>query len=230
MRSIGQFIEYNFEGGASRGYNYRPVLPEAKTRFLNIPVGENKEFPICCNKTIFPDVHSTISIKLKIGHGNTTYTSFDAAFKDVFICAANDGVNILQRMTIVKKDIPYKYYVGNGIIMNPDIILAMLSWKYCESDNPSHSLLKETPIVRIDPWCFRNDTPPMNRFLSTKFIKEALAARVSVYDGAHYINVQPKIIIEPIPFKFERAVVPNASTSNAELLNPLLNHVDEIIP
>ena len=93
------------------------------------------------------------------------------------------------------------------------------------------------PIFRIDPICFRG-SDPMMKWCANKLFKTGLAEKVwfsyndtmrRTFKLEHIESMSPSIVIEESPFNIRTPGVPDVLTTREDILQPVIDHIDELI-
>jgi hypothetical protein len=122
-------------------------------------------------------------------------------------------------------------------------LLVVLSWqikRFIDIDamgnsGVSYQVIK--PILRLDPVCF-SGSDPMMKWCANKLFKTGLAERVWFsYDNTmrrtfkleHIESMSPSIVIEESPFNIRTPGVPDVLTTREDILQPVIDHIDELI-
>lgn len=133
---------------------------------------------------------------------------------------------------------PEAYYATWGAIFNKDFIpVMMMTWEVERIDTDGH-LKVLSPVIRISPDVVRK-TNAVERFILNRILPEALSANICyppaynsrVFTRHSYSDIVPSIkaIIGDFPFALRGVDTPSASTTNKDLLDIALNHLDEIV-
>lgn len=134
------------------------------------------------------------------------------------------------------------YYLTKGLILDDRFnILMVQSWlmqriPYKDTDDASR-LKFAKPVLRVAPKVYEDRNDAMSRYIINKIIP--VGALISVThpftskyqlietDLSHLYSV--KVEIDDIPFRIVDTEAPSISTTNKELLDIALDHIDEFL-
>ena len=201
----------------------------AKDKILRmvIPAEENEfEVPIFAVPTVFSIGQAILSVDkivLNIAEGEK-FSSYASLEKNVMEAFRRSPLACDMRKICSKdKSRIVVYYAARGIVTDDNFDpMLIASWKV---KKPPHSGSIEciTPILRINPKCFVENSDTMMRFLAKKMI--ASAASASYLDRN---NIQI-IVGNEMPFQIRSAYQPKIDTTNEELRRLAIEGLNESI-
>lgn len=135
------------------------------------------------------------------------------------------------------------YYVAYGTILDKDFQpVVMLSWsvkKVCNLEGVPFRYYFIKPLLRISPRVIIEKSNPVERYIVNQLLPKVLDLYVptpaycvynALFGNAHEDSMQhPQAIIDEIPFQVRKVEAPSVSTTNRELLDVALEHIDEVI-
>lgn len=208
--------------GDSRAYS-------AKDKVLRmiIPAEENEfEVPIFAMPAVVHIGQAILSVDkvvLNIAEGDK-FSSYASLEKNVIEAFRRSSLACDMRKIISKdKSLMVVYYAARGIITDASLDpMLVASWKV---KKPPHSGSIEciTPILRINPKCFVENSDTMMRFLAKKMIASAASAS---YLDMNNIQI---IVGNEMPFQIRSAYQPKIDTTNEELRRLAIEGLNESI-
>ena len=219
-----------------------PILHE----FFEIPLFALTTFINLVNSKKIENVEAIVTC-LNTENRIPRYKTIDRAMRDIL----NETYDRsrLVRMDIGTGENRTFYYVTHGAVFDKDFIPIMLStWQVrrqafpSEYDDNGRWLYKYEfikPIVHIDSQTFLWKEDQMKRFICNKLANVCLEDKVTypnhfqTYD-THFIGhstdatISVKIDIDEIPFTVFETDTPSISTTNKQLLQLAIDHIDEI--
>jgi hypothetical protein len=200
---------------------------------MKVPIkGDELEIPICIlNKFIDWKTHhyskdvSTMMVSLFHAGAQSSYSTFEGNFKYLLQYYYKD----YRLCTIMAKDknnnVPY--FMCSGGVFTENMEPCMLNTvKLTMGSN--REITAWEPVLRLSPLCWSlNDT--MSRMLIGKYLREIIQSP-EVYCGFDYSLPYRKIKVEigDIPFEIISPKAPSILTTNQELLQTAIDHIDEI--
>lgn len=220
------------------------------THYLEIPIKSDVfEIPVVAlntfiSMTLADNNADAISVALFNYGRKARYTTPDRNMRDILI--ADWKTNHLVYMPVNSNDNVIDYYASHGMLLDKDFrLLVVLSWqirRIQETDERDdririiyYQIVK--PILRIDPICF-SGSDPMMKWCANKLFKTGLAERVwfaysdsmrRTFKLENVESMRPSIIIEESPFNIRTPDVPDVLTTREEILQPVIDHIDELI-
>ena len=251
-RDLEDAIERVFRGNSSRigcRYYYSPRESISGNRkYLEIPINSDVfEMPLFALEAFVNLTEdnrdlstNAVTAMLYTLNKEPRYKSLDRYMRDIILeqfassrlveCEVKQGTeNIL-------------YYATHGAVFdshfNP---MMMCSWLLKRVWQNEHTRMYRfiKPILRINPDCYISQADPMQRWIA----KKAAVVGLSVHLGrpfnhdltrAFETNVASEttdltVEICKCPFKIKTADIPSVSTTNDELLQIAIEHIDEVV-
>ena len=238
MATFAQTILFPFQGRTrSRGYYNRyhnhTVWYKESASVMKVPIkGNELEIPIfTLNKFIdwekdnYSEDVSTMMVSLFHADVGVGYSTFESNFKHLLQYYYAD----YRLSTIMAKDknnnVPY--FMCSGAVFTEDMEPCMLNTVKLTMDS-NRKITAWEPVLRLSPICWSlNDT--MSRMLIGKYLREIIQSP-EVYCGFDYRLPYRKIKVEigDIPFEIISPRAPSILTTNQELLQTAIDHIDEI--
>lgn len=149
----------------------------------------------------------------------------------------------LVRMEVGSGENKVLYYVTRGAVFdrefNPIMIATWQIRKYLINVEDSKWVYKYEfikPVVHIDPDTFLTKGDQMRRFICNKLANTCLEERMNYpdADSFHFVekgrheSISVKIDIDDIPFNILDTDIPSVSTTNKQLLQLAIDHIDDI--
>ena len=216
--------------GSSGNYGYYfPKIRSKQIKYMEVPINQspNTVFEVPTFATAYFS-HNAFSanvaaIKLE-AHKIITYTSLNAILqKGLTNKLLNGGL-----LKMNPKGVESTYYVTQGAIFNAAFTPVMMcSWQVLiDRSSEEPELIYVTPILRVTPQCFIEKDDAVKRFVVNKFIPEALDTRIHRCDTSYSIRV----IIEQCPFPVVKTDTPSILTTDQQLRQIVIDHIDEVLP
>lgn len=248
-RTLGSTIIDAFEVNTSRRCYYRSEedysLPQTTDKFFEIPIdGDVFEIPTFALKSLMDRVNapgelpSVITAKLHTDNNTAGYKKAERNL--VEILRESFVESKLSRVDAECGEEKVPYYGTCGAIFNKDFKpIAMCSWVIEKFSNElgvyKYRFLQ--PILRIDPAAFVHGADSIERLVAKKLINYCLMApKHPPYQwvrGDYFIadkDYYPvKVVIEESPFNIRCIDKPSISTTNQQLLQIAIDHIDEVI-
>ena len=247
-RTIDDTIRALFRGdsGGRIGYYRHGNTNNLNTKYMSIPINKDTfEIPTFCFNTfkILVDNNqdtetAAIIVQLNTRNKESDYKSLDRVLRDVL-----QSPFIGTRLVTIKvkrgnEDIVY--YGTHGAIFYADFTpIAICSFqieKYTtEEGTTKYRFLRH--VLRVYPDVFINKADPMERFIANKMITICLDGRYNfppnylLSDRIDHSNAfkNVKVEIDDCPFSILEADVPSFSTTNQQLTQIVLDHLDEVL-
>jgi len=254
-RTIDDTIRALFRGenGGRIGYYRHGDTNNLNTKYMSIPINKDTfEIPTFCFdtfKTLVDNNQDTetdaIIVQLNTRNTESDYKSLDRVLRDVL---QSPFINTrLITIKVKKGNEDIVYYGTNGAIFNTDFKpLAVCSFqieRYTTESSFEEGTLPTTKyrflrhILRVYPDVFINKADPMERFIANKMITICLDGQYTFppnyllsdrIDRSNAIK-NVKVEIDDCPFSILEADVPSISTTNQQLTQIVLDHLDETL-
>ena len=232
----------------SRAVNYDSTH-KSGTHYLEIPINSNVfEIPVVAvetfkNMTLMgSDNADAISVAMYNLDRRARYYTPDRNMRDILMVDWN--CNHLVYIPVGQNGEVIDYYGSHGMLLSKDFkLLVVLSWqikRFIDTDAIGNSGVKYQvikPILRIDPICF-SGSDPMMKWCANKLFKTGLTERVlfsysdsmrRTFKLENVESMSPSIVIEKSPFNIRTPDVPDVLTTREEILQPVIDHIDELI-
>lgn len=219
------------------------------TCYLEIPIkGDIFEVPVVAtlpfiNMTLTgTDNADAICVALYNTDKKAKYTTPDRNMRDIL--KADWKQNHLVCILIEQDNNVTKYYGGHGVLLGENrTIIAMLSWQIrrlkttCDDGTLATKYQFVKPILRINPLCFK-DSNPMLKWCANKLFKTGLSERViapylsTMHHTFKLMDIEsmtPSIVLEESPFNIRIPDVPDVLTTREDILQPIIDHIDELV-
>ena len=218
-----------------RGFNYARCYPDIgqslnpTVKYMEIPISENRfEVPIFAMDGFNKAIRSNRNIEALTVILNSTgyhsgYVTLDRNMIDVLL--ERFSRSRLALVNVKDKNNVLTYYGTQGAIFDKDLNPVMMC-SFLMEKNQEGNYRCVRPILRIKPQVYMNKANPMERYIVNKIAPTCLSNSVLANGTTRSV---PKVEIDECPFVIRTSDVPNASTTNKELLQIAINHVDEII-
>lgn len=225
-------------------YNYPVDERDTTVKYLEIPI--NKEvfevpmFALYALQRVISDgtVGRTDAIVVSLAdHGRKPgYKTLERNMVDVLECDFESSK--LIRVDASNGSENVRYYGTHGAIFDDGyspVAMYTCQIKRTEIDSESHTYSYEIlkPILRIRPDSYKTRGDSMEKFITNKLILTSISDSVAPCDYNNTINTLPEynveVVIGDIPFKPIIADSPSISTTNKELLELVVDHIEEVI-
>jgi hypothetical protein len=246
-RTIDDTIRALFRGDGGRmGYFRQGDTNNSHIKYMTIPINKDTfEIPTFCFDTfkILVDNNQdtetdAIIVQLNTRNSESDYKSLDRVLRDVlqspFISTR------LLTIKVKKGNEDIIYYGTNGAIFNTDFkplaICSFLMERYTTEEGiTKYRFLRH--VLRVNPDVFISKADPMERFIANKMITICLDRqyrfphRYLLSDRVDYNSAlkNVKVEIDDCPFSILEADVPSISTTNQQLTQIVLDHLDEAL-
>lgn len=253
MRSLSDVIESCFKDHCY-DYDYSPeyAVHENNSLYMEVPIGkETFEIPLLAQYAFFnyDEVmarEKTDKIVVELIHtgASSTYKTLDSKLRDAL-------ARSYRRLKLTKiasvNGLDKTYYAACGAIFDENFLpIMMMSWQVerVRQENqetgecPKYRFKR--PIIRISPEVFISKGNAMERYIVNKIPAAALSiTRIytprfssKFFDGSNDNWSKPmtiKIEIDDCPFVLRKTDKPSISTTNKELLDIALDHIEEVV-
>jgi len=251
-RTLGSTIIDAFEVNTSRRCFYRygeygedyPLI-QTTDKFFEIPIdGDVFEIPTFALKSLMDRVNapgelpSVITAKLHTDNCTAGYKKAERNLVEILRESFVQSKLIRVDAECGEEKVPY--YGTCGAIFNKDFKpIAMCSWFiekfFSELGVQRYRFLQ--PILRIDPAAFVHGADSIERLVAKKLINYCLEApKHPPYQwnrGVCFIadedDYPVKVVIEESPFNIRCVDKPSISTTNQQLLQIAIDHIDEVV-
>lgn len=238
QHAIGSCLEY----WSPRSTNMAFAVPDGNERYMEIPVNRDSfEFPVIASEFFcWENTHAFDTEYVVIRLGRTQV----CRYKSVGRCII-EGLGNRRGLTtayiIPNIEDNSFYYCTFGTIFNTDFIpVVMLSWQIEtipqeKSQNVPYKYKFIRPILRISPEMFRKSNQ-VEKYVINQILPKTLDIFTQsprygyiygTFERSAVCTIQ--VIIDKIPFVVRRANTPSISTTNKELLDIALEHIDEVL-
>lgn len=236
---------------------YNTIPSPSITKYLEIPINEDVfEVPLFAFLSFVNAVKdnkdtstNAIVTVLKCINYTSGYKTVDRCMRDVLY--ENYRNSKLVVVEAKKGDDTIRYYGTHGAVFNDDFQpIAMCSWQIERYWNDikeidgkvkgkvaRYKFLK--PILRISPYVYLEKDDTMERYLVNKLMTACLENGVnyppSGYTGDRFDTpswqecAHIKIEIDYTPFVVRETLAPSISTSNKQLLQLAIDHIEEVL-
>lgn len=245
-KSIKEIIAGNYESDYIN-YNFRASNRAYQDRnaYMEIPlVGDMMEIPVFALSILLNSDEGVQNIEQpQIIAANMQNMGFTYNYKSLDVNIRNALTSPFSKKGLVK--IPsgnMHYYLTKGLILDDKFnILMVQSWlmqRVPYKDAEGASRLKfAKPILRVTPKVYKDRNDAMSKYIINKIIPVGALASVThpftskqrliETDHSHLYSV--RVEIDDIPFRIVDTEVPSISTTNKELLDIAINHIDEFM-
>ena len=237
---------FRVENRGRTGYFHRGDTNNSHTKYMSIPINKDTfEIPTFCFNTFKTLVDSNqdtetdaIIVQLNTRNAESDYKSLDRVLRDVLQSPFINTRLVTIKVKRGNEDIIY--YGTHGAIFYADLtpiaICSFLMERYTtEEGTTKYRFLRHA--LRVNPDVFINKADPMERFIVNKMILICLNEQYSfppnyllsdrIDRNSALKNV--KVEIDDCPFSILEADVPSISTTNQQLTQIVLDHLDEAL-
>lgn len=248
-RTLGSTIIDVFEVNTSRRCFYHPEedypLPQTIDKFFEIPIdGDVFEIPTFALKPLMDRINapgelpSVITAKLHTDNNTAGYKKAERNLVEILRESFVESKLCRVDAECGEEKVPY--YGTCGAIFNKDFNpIAMCSWiieKFSDELGVYRYRFLQ-PILRIDPAAFVHGADSIERLVAKKLINYCLMSpKHPPYQwnrGVCFIadedDYPVKVVIEESPFNIRCVDKPSISTTNQQLLQIAIDHIDEVI-
>lgn len=225
-------------------YHYPVDERDTTIKYLEIPINKDvfevPMFALHALQRIISDgtVNRTDAIVVSLAdHGSKpNYKTLERNMVDVL--ESDFESSKLIRVDASNGSENVKYYGTHGAIFDDGyspVAMYTCQVKRTEIDSESHTYSYEIlkPILRIRPESFKTRGDSMEKFITNKLILAGISDSITPCYYSNTINVLPEynieVVIGDIPFKPIIADSPSISTTNKELLELVVDHIEEVI-
>ena len=241
----------------TRAVNYWDYSPSSARKYIEIPINKKTfEVPMLAMFDFIDLVENNndkdiqaLAVELYSQSHKLRYVSVDRYMRDVLVDSFKEHRLLI---CIAKyKDTIVKYYGTHGAVFNDALSpIAMCSWLMetvpCLPQEGSNSPFWKyrfiRPILRISPSTYINPQDSMEKYIVKKFINACLTTTVYLpkdTEGSRFLPTRedsnvvvpmvPVIHIEENPFNIVSVNEPTIDTTNEELRETALQHINEIV-
>lgn len=251
-RNLLWAVENMFENN-NWNHCYRPfqgVEHNPKVMYMEIPItGNTFELPLFAADTFSEIVEKerddnveAIVVTLNTQEMMSRYKSLERAMADILTENYFHGRLALIEVKQGNEMVPY--YGTQGAVFDKDFDPVMMCSCIVErnkENEESKSFYKLSKLIlRIDPYAFIHKPTSMERFLNNKLITACLENTFympsSNLPGNHLLRISRptekfpvKVEIDDCPFTVRPANTPSISTTNKQLLQVAIDHINEIL-
>ena len=242
------FSGYNFGTSYYLRDSYR-----SDSKYMEIPINDSvfeiPTFALNClldqatNRS--PNLPDAIVVKLDTLGKIPRYKSLDRFMQDVMLAEFMDSR--LIKLNVKNGDDFLEFYGTQGAVFNRDFEPLMICLWQMERERLSpedargnsgclcrYKALK--PIVRINPEVVLNKSNPMERWIAGKMLTNSLKAHIRMNHILHSLvtydadlPLHPVVEICESPFIIRETDTPSVSTTNEQLLQVAIDHIEEIM-
>ena len=244
--TIDEILRDNFAYNFS-SYNFRINSNTHLTRntYMEIPLtGDTVEIPVFALGILIGvgteihriDQYQVIAANMYDGEYHLHYKSLDANIRNALTGSFR------QRHLVKVTSNSNTYYLTRGLILDSDFnVLVMQSWLMQrvppKSSDGAARFKFAKPVLRVAPTVYEDRNDAMSKYIINKIIPAGALARVAVPSTSNYELIETdtqsvlsvQVVIDTIPFRMVDTETPSISTTNRELLDIALNHLDELI-
>lgn len=246
-RTLLSSVRDLFNGGTAYGSGYNVNTEDSiVVKYMEIPLhGDVFEVPILA-LIAFEDSLDRLTgaspdamvIKLNTDHRVSIYKSLERNMRDILIDPFVE--HRLIPIKVPEGDRTIIYYGTQGAIFKEDLTPMMLCSYLIErvavDGGVKYKILK--PVLRITPTVYMHRTLPMEKFIINKMLPACLEDVVELpynnlfsrglflpFDRSREIV---KVEIDTFPFVVRQSDTPSISTTNQQLLQLAIDHIDEL--
>lgn len=231
-------------------------LSNSNTKYMVIPIDEdNFEIPLFAMRTFVDTVNSgqdeglsSIVAMLNTEDKEPNYVTVDRYMRDIL--EENIKSGRLVRCNVKSGNNEFIYYGVHGAVFDYDFSPIMIcSWQVetflYENESPEGVIdcgIKykfKRPILRVQPDVYLSKSDSMEKFIVNKMIAACLERSVypphGNYLGPKFVELPRghsefiKVELDTSPFVVKQTDTPSISTTNQQLLQIAIDHIDEII-
>lgn len=166
---------------------------------------------------------------------SSSYKTLDRVMQDVLLESFYSS-----RLVVIKMEQPggnLICYGTHGAVFdedfNPILMCSYQVQRYTQGEETRYSLIR--PIIRVHPDTFKSRETPMQKFINNKLLIACLEENLHLPYRYHLheridtddTRLPARIEIDSIPFIIHKPDVPSISTTNQQLLQLALDHIDE---
>lgn len=240
MMNLKSIIHGIFTGAFDRRWN-NTIIVFSESYHMIVPINKPIfEIPVlACN---FINVKGTLrgknlanfdtlDIPIETINAEAPYKTSSAFLKYILPLDVRD--NGLTKFTIEENGASYTYYGGMGTLLDEDFQpIVLFSWIVEKVPGVVSYVNAIKPIIRISPKVFEKKDG-LQRYIVNKFLKIVFSinAVIGSYPSSfmvfHGNSIPITVVFEDSPFTVRRTDVPSVSTTDGELRNIVLHHMDE---
>lgn len=231
------------------GYRYSTQNHEL-LKYVTIPIDTDTfEIPLFAydsfatammQDNLIPHTSNCIVATLEESGNTGCYKTLDANMKDCLLTHFKD------KLIQLKIENGLYYYVTCGAVFNENLEpLMMMSWvlnrqhDVGENGENKYTYSFVQPILRLSKQCFAKKDS-MQRYLTGKFLTTAINEAFNLrWLGRDWLRIFPElndtrklftiaVVIDKLPFSIRGVETPSISTTNENLLQLAINHIEDI--
>jgi hypothetical protein len=211
--------------------------------YMEVPIKDDVfELPLLA----FPDFNGIMTrdadtetealvVDLNTTGSSSSYRTLDRVMQDVLLESFSSS-----RLVAIKMEQPggnLICYGTHGAIFdedfNPMLLCSYQVQRYTQGEETRYSLIR--PIIRVNPDTFKSRETPMQKFINNKLLIACLEENLHLPYTYHLhrridtddARLPARIEIDSMPFIIHKPDVPSISTTNQQLLQLALDHIDE---
>lgn len=235
------FHGYTYNNTWGRDYN-SPIPSDDQSYYMEIPInGQAFEVPLFAmssfNRILEGGVSAdVITVYIKTIGNVPRYKSVDRYMRDILVNRYSSKLIVLK---VAQGNETITYYGTAGAVFDEHFSPIMLcTWKIEKifHDGLGYRFKFIRPILYIEPSIFLTKKDPMEKYIVNKIFPECLKLELSDYRTFNCINfpeesngLTVKVEVDKMPFNTRKVSVPSISTTNQQLLQAALDHIDELI-
>lgn len=229
---------------------WQHVDHNSNVKYMEIPItGSTFELPLFATDTFYKlvlkekdDKVDAIVVTLNTQERMSRYKSLERAMTDVL--TENYFYGRLALIEVKQGNEMVPYYGTQGAVFDKEFDPVMMCSCIVErnkENEESKSFYKLSKLIlRIDPYAFIHKPTSMERFLNNKLITACLENTFYMpspnLPGNHLLRISRptekfpvKVEIDDCPFTVRPADTPSISTTNQQLLQVAIDHINEIL-
>ena len=256
-RDIGSTLNRIFSGHENHRtqdyYRRGEIQHNSKVLYMDIPIDEDVfEIPTFAFKTFEEAVLqyrdekvSALIVSLNTNENMSQYKSVDRALQDIL--TENFRLSRLALISVKQGDTTVNYYGTHGALFDKDFNpLAICSFqmerfmvKKENEDGGTFSFIGykvQKAILRVAPWVYLHKDTAIEKYIVNKMITGCLQETITppYYSNYRFLikstdRLQPIVEIGNCPFMIHSADIPSVSTTNQQLLQVALDHIEEVM-
>lgn len=245
-RNIKEIIVRNYESDFIDLFNFRTDNRAYQDRnaYMEIPLaGDMMEIPVFALSVLL-NAEGVQSIEQpQIIAANMQNMGYTFNYKSLDVNIRNALESSFSQKHLIKIPLGNNhYYLTKGLILDDRFnILMVQSWlmqriPYKDTDDASR-LKFAKPVLRVAPKVYENRNDAMSKYIINKIIPVGALISVTHPFTSKYQLIETdlghlyyvKVEIDDIPFRIVDTETPSISTTNKELLDIALDHIDEFL-